>query len=98
MKKNARKRRKLQMMRLSAAYRHQAETHPGLVEKLLEIHRRANLIRERCYEVVDTARSEEERDVMETEACRAMWLRSGEKHLAYHPNRGIVDNDWMKGS
>lgn len=60
----------------------------------MEIHHRANLIRARMYEVVDQAEDAEERAVLADEACRAMWLAAGEKHFGYHPNRGLIKDDW----
>jgi hypothetical protein len=65
------------------------------LEKLEEIHRRSNLMHARMYEVVDQAENPEEREVLAHEACQAIWQHAGEKCLGYHPNRGIVIDDWM---
>jgi len=69
------------------------------LEKLEEIHRRANLIRAPMYEIVDQAENPEEREVLAHEACQAIWQHAGEKCLGYHPGRAprglTVIDDWM---
>lgn len=59
---------------------------------LREIHRRANLISERMFDVVDCARTPEIRKLFEGESCRAMGRI--ERNLKYAPNRGAVHEDW----
>ncbi len=48
-----------------------------------------------CYDVVDGAETEPERDAREVQCARALTLRCGIKKLMYAPYRGPVVNDWM---
>lgn len=85
MKKNARKR---QQRKIDEIKRDTGIEDAQLLGKMLEIHYRANLIRRRAYRVVDMASNHEERAILETELCRAMALRAGERKLMYRPYRG----------
>lgn len=87
----ARKRKRLKIEKL------RSETGVGdlwLLGQMVEIHRRANLIRLKAYKVVDRAASMESRAILETELCRAMALKAGLRKLMYAPNRGVVRDEY----
>lgn len=90
MKRNARKRLRAKVDKLR---RETGVEDSRLLHQMAEIHYKANRMSQKAYKVVDRASDFEAKKVLETELCRAMWLRCGEKTLAYRPYRGeTVEN------